>query len=169
MPHKTPAPRQPDKDEITQLIAFVPLIANFFDKARSDMSPEHIESFAAHRLTSRHGAVCVQLMAEEEISIGELATRMGLALSTVSELVGDLDRAEWAGRRPDPANRRRTLVHLLPERRPHMEKFVARRAEPLLTAMATLTPEERAGFRAGLQAWAHEIRNWRTSPMTIDD
>ncbi|WP_459547504.1 hypothetical protein [Nocardia sp. X0981] len=40
---------------------------------------------------------------------------------------------------------------------------------PLLVAMSTLTPEERAGFRAGLRAWAHEIRNWRTSPMTMSD
>lgn len=164
MPDKTHTPRQPTAQEITELIGFLPLVANFFDKARTDMPAEYLESFTAHRLTPRHGAVCVQLVAEEAISVGELAGRMGLALSTVSELVGDLDRAEWVQRRPDPANRRRTLVSLLPPRRAHVEEFVARRAEPLLAAMSTLTAEQRSGFQAGLQAWAHEIRNWRTDP-----
>ncbi|WP_280437778.1 MarR family winged helix-turn-helix transcriptional regulator [Nocardia carnea] len=164
MPDKTHTPRQPTAQEITELIGFLPLVANFFDKARTDMPAEYLESFTAHRLTPRHGAVCVQLVAEEAISVGELAGRMGLALSTVSELVGDLDRAEWVQRRPDPANRRRTLVSLLPTRRAHVEEFVARRAEPLLAAMSTLTAEQRAGFQAGLQAWAHEIRHWRTEP-----
>ncbi|MCM6774622.1 MarR family transcriptional regulator [Nocardia sp. CDC159] len=155
------APRVPSRAEITEVIGFMPLIATFFEKARADMPAEHNESFLAHRLTSRHGAVCVQLVAEDSSSVGELAGRMGLALSTVSELVSDLDRAGWVTRQPDPANRRRTLVALQPKWREHMETFLARRAEPLLAAMATLTAEQRAGFAAGLRAWAHEIRNWR--------
>ncbi|WP_378732564.1 MarR family winged helix-turn-helix transcriptional regulator [Nocardia brasiliensis] len=161
MPDKPSAPRLPTRAEITEIIGFMPLIANFFDKARADMPAEHSASFTEHNLTSRHGAVCVQLVPAESLSVGELASRMGLALSTVSELVGDLDRAGWVSRQPDPANRRRTLVALQPKWREHMETFVARRAEPLLAAMATLTPEQRAGFAAGLQAWAHEIRHWR--------
>nr|WP_083905558.1 MarR family winged helix-turn-helix transcriptional regulator [Nocardia transvalensis] len=124
------------------------------------MPAEHHESFIGHGLTSRHGAVCVQLIPDDSLTVSELAARMGLALSTVSELVGDLDRAGWVTRRPDPANRRRTLVSLRPDKREHMETFVARRADPLLTALTTLTPEQREGFAAGLRAWAHEIRNW---------
>ncbi|WP_069161764.1 MarR family winged helix-turn-helix transcriptional regulator [Nocardia altamirensis] len=162
MPDKPRAPRLPSRAEITEVIGLMPLIANFFDKARADMPAEHDASFTRHGLTSRHGAVCVQLVPEESLSVSELAARMGLALSTVSELVGDLDRAGWVSRQPDPANRRRTLVALQPKWREHMETFVARRAEPLLAAMATLTPEQRAGFAAGLQAWAHEIQHWRT-------
>ncbi|WP_280264466.1 MarR family winged helix-turn-helix transcriptional regulator [Nocardia wallacei] len=159
MPDKTSAPRVPSRTEITEIIGFLPLIAAFFAKAHADMPAEYEEAFAG--LTNRHGAVCVQLVPEESLSVGELAARMGLALSTVSELVGDLDRAEWVSRTPDPSNRRRTLVRLRPEKRHHMETFVARRAEPLLDALTTLTPTERDGFAAGLRAWAHEIRTWR--------
>ncbi|QIS05235.1 MarR family transcriptional regulator [Nocardia brasiliensis] len=161
MPDKPSAPRLPNRAEITEMIGYLPLIANFFDKARADMPAAYQDSFATHGLTARHGAVCVQLVPEQALSVSELAGRMGLALSTVSELVGDLDRAGWVSRQPDPANRRRTLVALLPQWREHMETFVARRAEPLLAAIATLTAEQRAGFAAGLQAWAHEIRHWR--------
>ncbi|RDI49020.1 MarR family winged helix-turn-helix transcriptional regulator [Nocardia mexicana] len=162
MPDKSSAPRVPSRTEITEIVGFLPLIAAFFDKARADMPADHEETFVGRGLTSRHGAVCVQLVPDQSLSVGELAARMGLALSTVSELVGDLDRAEWVSRTPDPANRRRTLVRLRPEKRDHMETFVARRAEPLLNALATLTPTQRDGFAAGLRAWAHEIRTWRT-------
>ena len=158
---KAGAPRVPTRDEITEIIGFLPLISAFFSRARADMPAAHEESFIGSGLTARHGAVCVQLVPEPALSVGEVAARMGLALSTVSELVGDLDRAGWIDRGPDPSNRRRTLVSLRPERREHMEIFVARRAEPLLSAMSTLTPTERDGFAAGLRAWAQEIRDRR--------
>lgn len=153
-------PRDPKPDEIADVVGFMPLIAAFFAKVRAETPDEHSHSFADHGLTNRHAAVCVQLVAADGLNVTELANRMGLALSTVSELVGDLDRAEWVERQPDPANRRRTLVSLRPERREHMESVVTRRAEPLLKALDELTPRQREGFAAGLRAWARQLEAW---------
>ncbi|MFJ3536884.1 hypothetical protein ACIPQA_15605 [Streptomyces sp. NPDC090109] len=57
-----------------------------------------------------------------------------------------------------PPPRRRVLVTLSEEYRPSLETFVVRRAAPLLRALEGLTPEERAGFLAGLTAWVGEVQ-----------
>ncbi|GAA1893230.1 MarR family winged helix-turn-helix transcriptional regulator [Streptantibioticus ferralitis] len=154
-PTARPRPR-----EIQEALGFVPLLAAFFRRAHTDMPVELREAFSSHRLTARHGAVLTQLLAQDSIGVTDLARRMGLSLSTASELVGDLNRAGWVTRREDPADHRRTLVALPMERRPVVEDFVAVRAAPLLRAMDALSADERHGFVAGLQAWAHEVRNW---------
>ncbi|KAA2264099.1 MarR family transcriptional regulator [Solihabitans fulvus] len=130
--------------------------------------PEELTGiFQSHRLTARHGAVLPQLVVDAGLSVGELAERMGLSLSTTSELVGDLSRAGLVERREDPANRRRTLVSLAESQRGVVEGFVAVRAAPLIRVLADLSPRDRAGFVAGLTAWAHEVRHWQ-SPGPAD-
>ncbi|GAA3164236.1 hypothetical protein GCM10010486_33370 [Nonomuraea roseoviolacea subsp. carminata] len=61
----------------------------------------------------------------------------------------------WSAAR-DPGDRRRTLLALHERYRPQFEAYFARRIAPLTRAMDRLTPAERAGFLAGLAAWAHE-------------
>ncbi|WP_344680054.1 MarR family winged helix-turn-helix transcriptional regulator [Saccharopolyspora taberi] len=149
-----------DAQEIAELLGLVPLLAAYFRRAHSEMPAEMREAFTTHGLTARHGAVLTQLIAGDELSVTELSHRLGVSLPTASELVGDLARADWVQRREDPANRRRTLVSLPPERRAALEGFVATRAQPILRAMEGLSPEQREGFLTGLRAWAHEVRNW---------
>lgn len=110
--------------------------------------------------TARHGAVLPQLTVEPSLSVSALADRMGMSLTTASELLSDLSRAGLVERREDPANRRRTLVSLAPRHRAMVEGFVALRAAPLLRVLDDLTPSDRQGFVAGLTAWAREVRNW---------
>jgi DNA-binding MarR family transcriptional regulator len=157
-------PRPPQPEEL-RILGFVPLLAAYFQRARTDMPAELQAAFSSHRLTARHGAVLPQLLAEESISVTDLARRMGVSLPTASELVGDLSRAGWVERREDPDNRRRTLVSLTEHHRPTVEDFVATRAAPLLRVLQDLSPRDREGFAEGLAAWAHEVRNWTdTSP-----
>lgn len=155
-----PVPRVPRVDEVTEALGFVPLVEAYFRRAHSEMPAELTEIFRAHRLTARHGAVLPQLAVESAISVSELAARMGLSLSTTSELVGDLSRARLVQRREDPANRRRTLVSLPESRRRVIEGFVAVRSAPLLRVLDSLSPRDRAGFVAGLAAWASEVHNY---------
>jgi DNA-binding MarR family transcriptional regulator len=156
----TPAPRIPKPDEVTEVLGFVPLVEAYFRRAPGEMPQELAQIFEGYRLTARHGAVLPQLVVETELSISELARRMALRLSTVSELVSDLSRAGLVQRHEDPANRRRTLVTLATPHRRAVEKFVALRAGPLLRVLDGLSPRDRAGFVAGLTAWAREVRNW---------
>jgi DNA-binding MarR family transcriptional regulator len=148
----------PRADEVREAIGFVPLVEAYFRRAYSDMPAELAAIFRPHRLTARHGAVLPQLAVEPAISVSELAARMGLSLSTTSELVGDLSRAGLVDRREDPANRRRTLVSLAEAHRAAVEDFVALRAAPLLRVLEGLSPRDRAGFVAGLAAWASEVQ-----------
>jgi DNA-binding MarR family transcriptional regulator len=154
------APRVPSPEEVQEILGFLPLLAAFFQRARTDMPAELSEAFSRHRLTARHGAVLTQLLATQQISVSELARRMGLSLPTVSELVGDLSRAGWVERHEDASNRRRTLVVLPADRRPDVETFIAARAEPLLRTVAALSPRDRKGFVAGLKSWATEVSDW---------
>ena len=142
-------------------MTLVPLVAAYFQRARGDMPAEFYEAFREHGLTARHGAVLGHLLADRSLSVTELSRRLGVSLSTASELVGELSRAGWVERREDPANRRRTLVSITDRRRPAVEAFVARRAAPLLRALENLSPRDREGFVAGLTAWAHEVRDWQ--------
>lgn len=140
-----------------QVLGHVPQLAAYFQRARGEMPPALHEVFTRHGLTARHGAVLTQLVPDRPSGVSDLAGRLGLSLSTVSELVANLAEAGLVQRREDPANRRRTLVTLTERYRPVFEEYVAIRSAPLLAALRGLSAEEQAGFLAGLGAWVHEV------------
>ncbi|MFH8594464.1 MarR family winged helix-turn-helix transcriptional regulator [Streptomyces rimosus] len=141
-----------------EVIGLIPLLAPYFRKGLVEgaMPEPLLGTMKAHHLTPRHGAVLPQLLAGE-LTVGELARRLRVSLPTASELVGALNRAGIVEREEDPANRRRVLVSLSPDYRPAIERFIATRSEPLLRALDTLSPRDRAGFVAGLAAWTREV------------
>ncbi|MBT2382150.1 MarR family winged helix-turn-helix transcriptional regulator [Streptomyces sp. ISL-11] len=156
-PHSGPESRLPTPEE-TEAIGLVPLLAPYIRQATSEMPRELRAVFDEHGLTARHGAVLPQLLAEQPLAVSELARRLRLSLSTTSELVGALDRAGLVERREDPANRRRTLVAIAESRLPAVRAFIASRSRPLLRALDSLSARDRAGFVAGLTAWAREAQ-----------
>ena len=66
-------------------------------------------------LSPRHVAALEQIRGGP-VTVGELASRLGLTLPTVSGVLADLDRAGLVERHPDPADRRRTIVAIIPAR-----------------------------------------------------
>ncbi|MBH5337582.1 MarR family transcriptional regulator [Streptomyces pactum] len=152
-------PRTPDADDLV-LVGLVPLLEPYYRGAAvRDLMPEPLRgAMERHQLTPRHGAVLPQLLAAQPLTVGEIAQRLQVSLPTASELVGGLSRAGIVERGEDPANRRRVLVRLAEAYRRPLETFVARRAEPLLRALDGLTPDQRAGFVAGLTAWVREVQ-----------
>ncbi|WP_280486780.1 MarR family winged helix-turn-helix transcriptional regulator [Nocardia cyriacigeorgica] len=125
-------------------------------RGRGDSPPPGPPTFQTHGLGPRHGAILTQLMAGEPASVTDLARRLGVSLSTASQLVGDLARADLVLREEDPRNRRRTLVSIAAAVRPIFEQFLAVRSAALLRAIARLEPADRPAFLAGLAAWAQE-------------
>ena len=65
-------------------------------------------------LGPRHVAALEQLR-EGPLSVGTLADRLGLTLSTVSGVLAGLDRAGFVERTADQADRRRTIVQIAPD------------------------------------------------------
>ncbi|KAB7839558.1 MarR family winged helix-turn-helix transcriptional regulator [Streptomyces mobaraensis] len=159
-PASTPAPAPHPSDD-TLVVGLVPLLEPYFRAgAVRDLMPAPLrDAMDGHGLTARHGAVLPQLLTAGPLSVGEIARRLHVSLPTASELVGGLHRAGVVERTEDPANRRRVLVSLAEAYRAPLETFMVRRGGPLLRALATLDPVERAGFVAGLTAWAHEVQN----------
>jgi DNA-binding MarR family transcriptional regulator len=154
-------PKPPSPQDVADVLGFVPLLEVYFRRCLQVEMPAQLqEIFRHHRLTGRHGGVLAQLSAGQPISVTELARRMGVSLSTASELVGDLGRAGLVERREDPTNRRRTLAALAPTHRATVQAFVAQRAGPLLTVLDALSPRDRQGFARGLAAWAQQVRDW---------
>jgi DNA-binding MarR family transcriptional regulator len=143
-----------------EVLGLVPLLEVYFRRCQAEMPGELLEIFGRHRLTARHGGVLAQLSADRSISVTDLAHRMAISLSTASELVGDLSRAQLVQRQEDPNNRRRTLVTLHPAHQPAVEAFVSQRAAPLRKVLDSLSPRDLQGFTRGLSAWAHEVRHW---------
>jgi DNA-binding MarR family transcriptional regulator len=141
-------------------LGIVPLLEVYFRRVQVDMPADLEKTFGEYGLTARHGAVLAQLAVVDALSVSELAQRMALSLPTVSELIGDLRKAGLVSSWQDPDNRRRTLVSLNEQRRTSIEALVAARSAPLLRVLESLSPRDREGFVAGLQAWAREVRNW---------
>ncbi|MGW4242679.1 MarR family winged helix-turn-helix transcriptional regulator [Nocardia sp. NPDC004722] len=138
-------------------MAVVPLISAYLRRAKGDMSPEMRQVFEAAGLGARHGAVLAYVWSSGPVSVGDAARQLGLSLTNTSQLSGELTRAGWLRRDSDPADHRRTLLSVPPERHAEFGAFIDRRSEVLLRAMARLTPTQREGFVAGLSAWAEEI------------
>jgi DNA-binding MarR family transcriptional regulator len=154
-------PTVPSPEDIAEVLGFVPLLeASLRRCAQLEMPAQLQEIFRHHRLTARHRGVLAQLSAGQPISVTELARRIGVSLSTASELVGDLGRAGLVERREDSNDRRRTLATLADPHRASVQAFVAQRAGPLLRVLEALSPRDRQGFARGLAAWARQMRDW---------
>ena len=156
-------PRDDDSDpirvcsyDITELEGLVPQLSAYFRRARAEMPPEMRDSFEAYGLGPRHGAVLTQLLSESSLSIGDLASRLGVSLPAVSEIVADLVRSGWVQRCTDPNNRRRALVSLDPRHHNLMTRYAAIRTAPITRALQQLSEPQQEGFMAGLRAWVRE-------------
>src|SRR5579859_473885 len=92
-------------------------------------------------LSPRHVAALEQIR-DQPITVGELATRLGLTLPTVSGVLADLDRAGLVERHPDPADRRRTIVQVIPCQATLIGHWLDGAARPLARVLDKLTPDE---------------------------
>jgi DNA-binding MarR family transcriptional regulator len=108
-------------------------------------------------LGPRHGSVLVLIALEGDLSVSELARRMGLSVSTVSLMVGELSRAGLVERSEDERDRRRTLVRLHQDHARELQQWMRERIAPLSTALARIDPDVRAGFLEGWRQLAGEL------------
>jgi DNA-binding MarR family transcriptional regulator len=139
--------------EILQLL--VSVMACF---KRSGAEPPAALREAAERgeLGPRHVAPLLALCFEDELSVSELAERLGLSLPTTSQLVGDLSRAGLLHRAEDPRDRRVTLVRVPDEHRALVQDLLLRQAEPVRRTLERLSARARADFLDAMRVLAEE-------------
>ena len=91
----------------------------------------------------------------DEVSVKELADRLGLSLPGASRMVDGLLRRGWIERREDPADRRMKRVGITPEGRTVIARIETARLAGLEDYAASLTPEQRATLSSALSNLPH--------------
>jgi DNA-binding MarR family transcriptional regulator len=114
-------------------------------------------------LGPRHVAALEQLR-DGPVSVGTLAGRLGLTLSTVSGVLADLDRAGFVERSADQADRRRTIVEVAPGARPAVEGWLDGAAAPLARVLDKLEVGERTAFLKAMDMLEAEFRTGSSEP-----
>lgn len=113
-------------------------------------------------LGPRHVAALQQLRGGE-VTVSELANRLGLTLPTVSGVLADLDRAGFVERHPDPADRRRTIVAIIPAQGALIGEWLDSAASPIARVLDKLSPGEQETFLKAMDLLEIELRQQNTS------
>jgi DNA-binding MarR family transcriptional regulator len=114
-------------------------------------------------LGPRHVAALEQLRSGP-ITVGELAARLGLTLPTVSGVLADLDRASLVERRPDPGDRRRTIVQIAPDQTGLITEWLDGAASPIARVLDKLAPAEQEAFLKAMDLLEAELNTKTTKP-----
>jgi DNA-binding MarR family transcriptional regulator len=108
-------------------------------------------------LSPRHIAALEQIRGGP-VTVGDLAARLGLTLPTVSGVLADLDRAGLVERHPDPADRRRTIVEIIPAQARLVGEWLDGAAKPLARVLDKLSPSEQEAFLKAMNLLETELR-----------
>jgi DNA-binding MarR family transcriptional regulator len=123
-----------------RLMRVFPRVMRGMRRYQDQATPE-----TAAPLGPRHVAALEQLR-DGPLSVGALAARLGLTISTVSGVLAGLDRAGFVERSADQADRRRTIVQIAPGARTSVQEWLDGAAAPLARVLDRLGPDERAAF-----------------------
>lgn len=126
------------------------LMPRLVGRAKRIPVPEALRSFS---LAPRHLSLLAYLLLDGPMTVNELATRLEVAPTTVSLLIGDLSRKGILERREDERDRRRRIVALAPDHQSAISAWLAPGATAWRTALAPLTPGQRRLFVDTLLAY----------------
>ncbi|MFD7713420.1 MarR family winged helix-turn-helix transcriptional regulator [Streptomyces sp. NPDC059785] len=104
-------------------------------------------------LAPRHLALLAHLEYDGPISVNELASRLEVAPTTVSLMVGELSRLGVLERTADPADRRRRIITIASAYAVPIGEWLSGSASAWETVMRDLAPAERATVIAALHAY----------------
>ena len=92
--------------------------------------------------------------------------RDGLTLPTVSGVLADLDRAAFVERRPDPSDRRRTIVAIAPDKSVVISERLDGAALPIARVLDRLTPGEQEAFLKAMDLLEAELQGQDPMPLS---
>jgi DNA-binding MarR family transcriptional regulator len=124
---------------------------------------------AGAKLGPRHGAALSLLNQEGALTVGRLATELGLTLPTVSGIIADVEQAGFVQRMPDPTDRRRTIVSLVAQHNEALTAWLDGATAPMVRALNKLSPEERAAFLKGMTYLEAELNDADRSTSPAPD
>jgi DNA-binding MarR family transcriptional regulator len=99
---------------------------------------------------SRTQARLVRLLADRPLRMAAIAERLAVVPRTVTDIVDGVEAAGFVVRRPDPDDRRATLVELAPEGRLLLDRLDALRRGSAEQVLGRLDPRDLAALHAVL-------------------
>lgn len=135
-----------------RLMQLLPQISRGMRRSQDRTAPQSVIP-----LGPRHVAALEQLR-EGPLTVGMLAARLDLTLSTVSGVLADLDRAGFVTREADVSDRRRIVVQITPDRNAEIQEWLDGAAVPLARVLARLDPSEQAAFLKAVDMLETELR-----------
>jgi len=136
-----------------RLMQMLPRITRGMRRSQDRAAPETIAP-----LGPRHVAALEHLR-DAPLTVGCLAGRLGLTMSTVSGVLADLDRAGYVERKADAGDRRRTLVEITPAKTAEIRQWLDGAAQPLARVLDRLDPAEQAAFLKAMDMLETELRD----------
>jgi DNA-binding MarR family transcriptional regulator len=116
-------------------------------------------AFESGALGDRHVAPLLALAMEGEMSVSQLAERLGLTLGTTSMLVGELTTQGLTERREDEEDRRRTIVSLTPDLQDDVAPWINETLDPIRRGLERMGRSKRTAFLDGLRILGEEAGN----------
>lgn len=138
-------------EAVRELLLLVPRMVG---RAKRIPVPPELRSLD---LGPRHLSLLAYLLFDGPLTVNDLAARLEVAPTTVSLLVGELNRKGVLDRREDERDRRRRIVDIAPDRRPAIEDWLAHGATAWRNALEPLSPAERALVVRTLRAYEAEF------------
>ena len=136
-----------------RLMQMLPRITRGMRRSQDRAAPQTITP-----LGPRHVAALEHLR-DSPLTVGCLAAKLGLTMSTVSGVLADLDRAGYVERKADAGDRRRTLVEITPAKRAEIRHWLDGAAQPLARVLDRLDPAEQAAFLKAMDMLETELRD----------
>lgn len=93
-------------------------------------------------LGPRHARVLYELR-DAPLSVGEIAARLGVELSTASQLTAELRRAKLVDAKRDPSDARRVVISAKKSVKDEVTAFFESRIDPIRQALDGLSERER--------------------------
>lgn len=138
----------PDVDEaIRALLLLMPRMVGRVKRIRI---PEELQTLS---LAPRHLSLLAYLLFDGPMSVNELATRLEIAPTTVSLMVGELSRKGILERQEDESDRRRKIISIADKHRDAINGWLGRGATAWRRALSPLTARQRRMFIDTLAAY----------------
>ncbi len=151
-------PRDISRDDVREVLWLLADVITGLKRSGSHEIPEECRTpFEIGSLGPRHVPVLMTVTFMGELSVSQIAERIGLSLATTSLMVGELAREGLVERTEDERDRRRTIVRLHADYRAVMDAWAQDRFAPVARALGDLSPTVYAHFLDGLRAIAGEL------------
>ena len=143
-----------DDDDVRALLSAIGRVATIGRREMREFGDVIRPQIADADITERHLTALWQIFLHEPLTVGDLAERLGLKVTTASLVATELERAGMVERQRDPGDRRRVLLTV----EPRLTRFISeRRLAPMRRMMAALDARERAALIKALELFADEI------------